>query len=456
LFQDSISLNQITSNLPTTTPVRLTLGLDDADNNFNCGNFYCVAQGKPWTGVSGITGQPGSFAWTGTQGNAPPFGIPYPTLTVNGFNAQGLALQSNGTPYSVSLYGVDPKLKPASTVVWSFGLEQELPNRIVVGATYTGSYSYNQLYSSAEYNAPPGSSLGATDPGYVAPPFAAVNNVQLIRNVLSSNYNALILTAMQRKGSASWEASYLWSHALGNPGNGEAASPYTATAEYGNLDGDVRQRITFSGAYQLPATESFLGKGWSLGGIFIGQDGTPFTVFTSQDVNEGGTQDGQINLPDVVFQPGSGLHYGKYSNSQFKSLLGIFNGACGTATIAGVTTATAGSLYSATNPLLQNCPFRTVTTPNPKTLEGNEKFNGFNSPGYWDVDLNLQKKIELPWYGDQKSHLNLRFEALNAFNHANLNGFGSFAIGSAPNSTMGEAYQAENPRILQFGGRFEF
>jgi len=454
-FQDSISLNQITSNLPTTTPVRLTLGLDDADNNFNCGAFYCVAQGKPWTGMSGIAGEPDSFAWTGTQGITPPFGIPYPKITVNGFNAQGLALQSNSTPYSVSLYGVDPKLKPASTVVWSFGLEQELPDRFVVGATYTGSYSYNQLYSSAEYNAPPGSSLGSTAPGYVAPPFAAVNNVQLIRNLLTSNYNALILTATQRKGNASWAASYLWSHALGMPGSGEAASPYTATTEYGNLDGDVRQRITLSWTYQLTNGESFISKGWSLGGIVIAQDGIPFTVYTSQDVNEGGTQDGQLNLPNVVFQPGSRLHYGRYSNSQFKSAAGIFNGACGVST-TGV--ATSGNLYNPNGGAVAYplCPFQWVTTPNPKTLEGNERFNAFNSPGYWDVDLNLQKKIELPWIGDHKSHLNLRFEALNAFNHANLNGFGSFPIGSAPNSTMGQAYQAENPRILQFGGRFEF
>ncbi len=457
LFQDAISLNQITANLPTTTPARLTLTLDDSDNYFNCGNFYCVAQGTPWTGKSGVAGQPGSFAWTGTQGNSPPYGIPYPAIAVNGFNAQGLALQSNGTPYSVNLYGVDPQLKSASTVVWSFGLERELPNSLVVGATYTGSHSYDQIYESNNYNAPPGSALASTVAGYMAPPFAAVNNVTLIRNALSSNYNALILTAAQRKGNLSWESSYLWSHALGNPGTGEAASPYTATAEYGNLDGDVRQRITFSGAYQLPAGETFLGKGWSLGGIFIGQDGTPFTVFTSQNVNEGGTHDnnpggnGGTNLPDVVFQPGSGLHYGRYSNSQFKSLTGIFNGACGINPTTGATTA--GSLYSATLP---NCPFQTVTSPNPKTLEGNERFNAFNNPGYWDVDLNLQKKIELPWFGDRKSHLNLRFEALNAFNHANLNGFGSFQIGSAPNGTMGQAYQAENPRIMQIGGRFEF
>jgi hypothetical protein len=238
---------------------------------------------------------------------------------------------------------------------------------------------------------------------------------------------------------------------LGNPGNNEAASPYTATAEYGNLDGDVNQRITLSGTYQLTAGGVGLSKGWTLGGIAIVQTGTPFTVFTSQNVNEGGTQDnnpdatGGTNLPDVVLQPGSGLHYGKYSNGQFKQPGGIFKGACGTG---------GGNLYDpVAYPL---CPFQTVTSPNPKTLEGNEAFNAFRNPGYWDVDLNLQKKFELPWFGDQKSHLNLRFEALNAFNHANLSGFGSFEIGSAPNGTIGQTYQAQNPRIMQLGARFEF
>jgi len=458
LYQDAINLNQITSNLPTTTPARLTLTLDDSNNSFNCGSFYCV--GGPWTGKTGVAGQPGSFAWTGTQGVTPPYGIPYPTIAVNGFNAQGLALQPDGTPYSINLYGVDPKLKPESTVVWNFGIEHELANSLVVGATYTGSYSYNQYYTSNEYNSPPGSALSNTATGYVAPPFPAVNNITLIRNVLDSNYNALILTATQRKGDLSWQASYLWSHALGNPGTGEAASPYTAAAEYGNLDGDVRQRITLTGTYQLPGGGSILSKGWALGGIVIVQTGTPFTVFTSQNVNEGGTQDnnpggtGGTNLPNVVFQPGSGLHYGKYSNGQFKQPGGIFNGACSVDAITGKVTAGGGALYDPVH--YPNCPFQTVTTPNSTTLEGNEAFNAFRNPGYWDVDFNLQKKFELPWVGDQKSHLNLRFEALNAFNHANLNGFGSFEIGSAPNSTIGQTYQAENPRIMQVGARFEF
>ncbi|MGA2349535.1 MAG: TonB-dependent receptor [Terracidiphilus sp.] len=461
LYQDSVNLNQITANLPTTTPVRLTLTLHDAaevDNNFfstifgGCpspaGTIWCVG---PWQGVgpvgnqpigvSGVAGQPGPFAITGTQGNTAPFGIPYPALTVTGISSRGLALGPGGSTYQSNMYGVDPNLKPQSTITWNFGLEQELPNNLVVGATYSGSYSYNQYLQSNSYNNPPASiEAGAS-------PWPAVGTIQLIRNVISSNYNALILTATQRISNLNWQGNFLWSHALGNPGSGDNPSPYNATAAYGTTGLDVPLRVTVSGAYQFSGGNSALAKGWSLGAIFIAQEGTPFTVYSNQDVNGDANKDGENDLPNIVFQPGGNIHYGRYSNAQYKA--GIFN-ECGGGTSSGVTE---GNLYSATAYPL--CPFQQVTTPNSNTLEGNEPYNAFRNPGYWDVDLNLQKKIELPWIGDQKSHLNLRFEALNAFNHANLNGFGGSQV-IASSSTFGAIASAANPRIMQIGARFEF
>jgi hypothetical protein len=148
----------------------------------------------------------------------------------------------------------------------------------------------------------------------------------------------------------------------------------------------------------------------------------------------------------VVFQPGSRMHYGGFSHAEYIQPNGIFYGACGGA-------GTSGNLYDAKN--YPECPFQTVTNPNANTLEGNEPFNAFRNPGYQDVDLNLQKKTELPWFGDQKSNLILRAEGLNAFNRANLNGFGSSVIiGSTSN--FGQVQGAENPRIIQIGARFEF
>jgi hypothetical protein len=440
LYQDAINLNQITANLPTSTPVRLTLNLHDNAEPYG-GCFFC-GPGQ-WTGTTAVPGSPAPFALVGTQGNSAPYGFPYPAITVTGQLANGLSTGPGGTPYSASLYGINPTLKPQSTIIWNFGLEQELPNSIVVGAMYSGSYSYNLFYQSSGYNNPPGSAIASTDPGYVADPAPQIGTIQLIENSLNSNYNSMILTAQQRKGTLSWQANYLWSHALGQ----QPFSPYQAYG-YGNLSIDTKQRFTLSGSYEVPGAKRGVLRpfthGWTLGTVFIAQQGTPFTVFSSQDVNNDGQKDGNNDLPNVVFQPGSRMHYGGFTHDEFIRPSGIFNAACGAA-------GGSGALYDPTaNP---NCPFQTV--PAGTAVEGNEPFNAFRNPGYQDVDLNLQKKTELPWFGEQKSNLILRAEGLNAFNRANLNGFGgSITIGGT--TDFGQATGAENPRIIQIGARFEF
>jgi hypothetical protein len=447
LYQDAINLNQITANLPTSTPIRLTLTLHDNAEPYG-GCFFCGPgqwQGTGSTGTSGVAGEPGPFAITGTQGHSAPYGFPYPSIPVTGQLANGLSTGPGGTPYSANLYGVNPALKPQSTFIWNFGLEQELPDRVVVGATYTGSYSYNQFYQSNSYNNPPGSALATTATGYVAPPASQVGTIQLIENALTSNYNAVILTAQQRKGTLSWQANYLWSHALGE----QPFNPLS-TYGYGNLSIDTKNRFTLSGAYEVPGAKSGALRaathGWTLGTVFIAQEGTPFTVFSSQDVNNDGQKDGNNDLPNVEFQSSGHLSYGGFSRAAFKQPTGIFAGACGGA-------GSSGNLYDATT--YPDCPFQTVSTPNAYTLEGNEPFNAFRNPGYQDVDLNLQKKTELPWFSDSKCNLILRAEGLNALNRANLQGFGSsIVIGSTSN--FGQVQGANNPRIIQIGARFEF
>jgi hypothetical protein len=441
LYQDAINLNQITANLPTSTPIRLTLTLHDNAEPYG-GCFFC-GPGQ-WTGTTAVPGEPNPTAITGTQGTAPPYGIPYPSIPISGQLANGLSTGPNGLVYNANLYGVDPNLKPQSTVIWSFGLEQELPHALVLGATYLGSYSYDQFYQSNGYNNPPGSALATTAKGYVAPPAPQVGTVQLIRNGLDSSYNSLIVTAQQRKGSLGWQASYLYSNSMAQ----QPFSPYSPFVN-GTSPLDVKNRFTLSGSYEVPGASQgalrAVTHGWALGSIIIAQEGTPFTVLTSQDVNNDGNHDGN-DLPNVVFQTGSRMHYGSFTHAEYTQPTGIFYGNCGAA-------GSSGSLYDPTN--FPNCPFQTVTTPNSSTLEGNEPLNAFRNPGYFDVDLNLQKKTELPWFGDQKCNLILRAEGLNSFNRANLNGFGSsIIIGSTSN--FGQVQGAENPRIIQIGARFEF
>ncbi len=445
LYQDAINLNQVTANLPTSTPVRLTLTLHDAAE-VNGNNFF----GGPgqWTGTSGVAGEPAPFAIIGTQGTKAPFGFPYPSIPVTGQLANGLSTGPNGAVYSANLYGVDPNLKPQSTVIWNGAVDQELPHAIVVGATYSGSHSYNLFYQSNGFNNPPGNGLSGSAAGYVASPAAQVGTVNLLKNHLGSNYDALILTAQQRKGGMSWQASYLYSHSTAT----QAFNPYSPAIN-GTSSLDVPQRFTLSGSYVVPgAKEGFLRPvthGWTLGSVIIAQKGTPFTVLTAQDVNADTNKDGN-DLPNVVFPAGSHIHYGTFSHAEYTQVAGIFGAQCGAA-------GSSGALYNPAGGAVTNasCPFQWVTSPDSNTLEGNEPLNAFRNPGYFDVDIDLQKKTELPWFGEQKSNLILRAEGLNAFNRANLNGFGSsITVGST--AKFGQVQSASNPRIIQIGARFEF
>jgi hypothetical protein len=432
-YQDAISLSNITANLPTTTPVRLTLTLDDAaepNGNFFCG-FFC-GPWHPWTGVSAVPGEPNPVALVGTQGITPPYGFPYPTIPVTGFTSRGLATGPNGLVYQSDAYGVDPKLKPQSTAIWNLGLEQEAAGNIVFGLLYSGSHSYNQFLNSNAFDNPPG---GAPRP------WTGVGKVALIQNKLESNYSALIATIRQRKGNFNWQASYLWSHSLGNPLSPDNPNPYTARAFYGTTNLDVRNRFTLSGYYEVPrmGTNAIVRAatgGWTAGTIVIAQAGTPFTVYTSNDLNQDSNKDAANDRPSVI--PGS-THYGGFSRAAFKRTGGIFSGACD---------AGAGS---------PGCPFYNPTTAqlDPNTFEGNEPQNAFNNPGYFDVDINVEKRTQLPWFFDEKSTFILRVEALNALNRANLNGFGSSII-VGTTIPFGQVQSAENPRIIQLGGRFEF
>ena len=106
----------------------------------------------------------------------------------------------------------------------------------------------------------------------------------------------------------------------------------------------------------------------------------------------------------------------------------------------------------------------TAPTPGPG-VEGNAGINRFRGPGYFDLDTGLSKRIQLPWLSGQHSTLQLRAEAINTFNRANL--FLSTAIAQGnlnastyqvgnTNANLGQAQSAGQGRIIQVGGRFEF
>jgi hypothetical protein len=80
---------------------------------------------------------------------------------------------------------------------------------------------------------------------------------------------------------------------------------------------------------------------------------------------------------------------------------------------------------------------------------GNGGRNTLRAPGFWNVDLGVQRNLPI---GDRT--LQIRVDAFNVFNHIN---WGNPAVNSSNRATLGRITTMQGrPRQIQFGARFTF
>ena len=358
LYSDPLNLGQVTLNLPTQPPNRLTLNLN-----------------------ANTPGLPSPVPLPYGSSPTYPYNYNYPQISIGGYDNRGGVLSTAGTLIPAGLGGSDFNLRPQKTGIWNLGIEHELPARLVAGVTYSGSYSWD-LFSSPDYNALAGDSI--INNGQVLHRTGEWTSIGYLRNGLDSNYNAMIATVRQSVGKLTWQASYTWSHALEhNFYNGDTASYY-----YGQTGFDIRHVFSLSATYEFPSPrQAFLksiGGGWTVGSILIAHTGAPFTVFSGTNYLADGIN-GTSNLPDI----GPGLtQTAGFTRTDYKT--GLF----GTNAFANPTLGTVGS----------------------------EGINSFRNPGYLGWDASVEKRTALPWIGERKSTFTIRVEALNVINRTNLLG----------------------------------
>jgi hypothetical protein len=101
------------------------------------------------------------------------------------------------------------------------------------------------------------------------------------------------------------------------------------------------------------------------------------------------------------------------------------------------------------NPLVWfNEPEHFSSVPNGSTIVGNERTGTIRGPGYKVWNLDLFKNISI----SEHSHLQLRVEAFNAWNHTNFT-----AIQLQLNvAQAGDVAAARDPRHMQFGVKYIF
>jgi hypothetical protein len=291
---------------------------------------------------------------------------------------------------------VDPYLHNPYTERWSFGFERQVPQGMLLDVSYVGSESHS-LYTKADRN--PLLLTGM----HIYPNYG---QVLVFDNEGNSSYNAL-QARLDRRFSHGFQlaASYTWSKDidsasdfvasnLQSAGNDNIASVPISQGglklDRGLSDFDRTHRLTLAYLWVIPGPRAgwmrYALGGWSLGGITTFQSGTPFTVGNGFDRNgdsflqdrpDIGNPNAPLNTRAIIFS---------------KCATGYQNPDTLSCVSPGDVHWVEGSGF-----------------PNAATVGRNTLHTG----GTNDFDLNLTKAIRF----GEKRRLELRWEALNAFNH---------------------------------------
>lgn len=382
-----------------------------------------------------------------------PFNFPLPTLS-----ATQLASLGGGI---ASVVGMDRNFKAPLAVNYVGGVEHELAQNYVVGASYSGSQGYNQL-TGTDRNRVDGSLV--QNNGSLVRPNPNYGSINYVTNSNASSYNALVVTFRGNPAAhARFQGSYLFAHVQNYPEAGtrfdqdtgfNIPDPGAYFSYRGDANWDVRHRFSFSGSYTVPGMHSGFGRvvtgGWEVATIWALQTGTPFWVYNTlpfKAFTQGGTTytEGDFNADglswDIPNRPASNSKFtGSHSRSAYVN--GLFTRNDFECTAPSAATCQPGSGGQA-GVVLDLLPAAGT--------DGNLKRNTYRNPGMAQADASLMKNNPISWLGSE-TNLQFRFDFLNVLNHVNLGGVDA----NMADSTFGKVTSALGSRQLQLGLRIAF
>jgi outer membrane receptor protein involved in Fe transport len=339
-------------------------------------------------------------------------------------------------PWNSEGFYNDPDRKNAYSHQWHVELQREFTRNLMGAIAYVGSYNGRMEYAGRP-QAPPvpaieagtGRRLTAAERDLLRPWPHLNGTFTYSDDIGMSRYNALQLKAQHRFSeglssllSYTWsrtvDTSSGWFNAEGGLGGGATVQNYhdidanRATSSY-----DIPHILTWGTVWELPfgpskrwltrgAAAAILGD-WQLNWILLARSGQPFTPTVGGDpANIGHTG---YSRPHLVGDP------------------------------------------ELDNPTVDRW-FNPAAFAIPNGEFGNVERNSLRGPGYWNVDLGLQRNIRM----GGTTALQIRMEVFNVFNNINLNlTQASVAIDNP--ATVGRiTSMAGSPRQMQFGLRLVY
>ena len=294
------------------------------------------------------------------------------------------------------------------------------PGNLTPGQTPCGPFGEDSQYITSANSSFAGQIFQGTR-GPLGSNFGSNANQATIGN---STYNSLQVTLRHGSKHLNVLAGYTYSKSQDQSSNvGEAVNPFNPALSRGLSSFDVRHNFVVSYSYQLPIASLFHAsnrwtQGWELSGITHFSTGLPVTMINYGDNSLIGSEPNGINNfgvdePDYTGGP-LGLNHNPRHGAYFNS---------------------------------------TQFSENALGTPGTARRRFFSGPGMDNYDLALLKNVRL---AEAKS-LQFRFEAFNAFNHAQF--FGPQSVDgniADAGSTFGEVVSAQPARIAQLGAKFIF
>ena len=338
-------------------------------------------------------------------------------------------------PWNSTQFFNDPDRKNAYSHQWHVELQREINSNTMVAVAYAGSYNGRMEYA-GKATSPPvpaidpatGRRLLAAERDAMRPWPHITGTFTYSDDIGMSKYNSLQLRAQRRfSGDIASNVSYTFSRSedtssgwfnvengIGG-GAGGVQNFWDIDSNRGISGYDIPHIFTWSTVWELPVGRgkkwlsdgamSYVLGNWQFNWMLLARSGQPFTVTVDGDpANIGQTNYARANL---------------VGNPEID------------------------------NPTAERW-FDTTAFAAPVNAFGDSGRNILRAPGYWTVDLGLQKNIP---FGNTRS-LQIRVEAFNAFNHINLGNPG-VAL-NAPAAFGRITSMSGRPRQIQFGGRLLF
>ncbi len=352
-------------------------------------------------------------------GSSPPLTNGVPTKTQQVFiNAPSVSLSQITAQLMPS-----PFYKTSQTYAWSLSVQSQLAREWALEVAYVGNRAIH-LDHEHNFGNQPKPGVGDLQPRRPWPDF---NALQYDDFTGYSNYNSGYVKVEKRASNGlAGMVSYTFSKSL-NAGNGNVDNQSTVqndnnqNVDYGLADYNITHTFVASLIYQLPFGRGrrFLGNGrfvnalaggWEASAIITAHSGLPFTVNSTLDYSNTGTQSPR---PDRICK-GTGP----------QTIAEWFNTAC-------FTTSALAQAFASGNPRF-----------------GTSRRNILIGPGTQNWDLAFIKRANI----GTRITTEFRGELFNAFNHPNF-GLPSATVGT---SDIGIISSSSGPRDIQLAVKVSF